>query len=72
MNQDNKERQAEERTAVRFLRYDTQFKSEAIRQRLAAVAIDLRVAAAEAETGREGLLNLASRFERQSRAGDDV
>ncbi|MDR3527478.1 MAG: hypothetical protein P4L57_09370 [Rhizomicrobium sp.] len=66
------ERQAAERVTALSLMGEAQLKSEAIRNRLAAVANDLRVAAAESGIGREHLLNLASRFERQSRAGDNV
>jgi len=72
MGNNFKERHAAERVASLSLMCEAQLKSEAIRRRLAAVANDLRVAAAESGIGREHLLNLASRFERQSRAGDNV
>lgn len=44
-------------------------KSNIIRQRLAAVAEDLRQAAATAETGGESLLRLANKFEMNSKPG---
>ncbi len=66
------ERQSTERVVSLSLLCEAQLKSDAIRQRLAAVANDLRVAAAESEIGSDHLLSLASRFERQSRAGDNV
>lgn len=72
MDRDFRERQAAERAAAQALVTDAQLKSEAIRQRLAVVARDLRAAAATAGAGRDNLLNLASRFERQSRAGENL
>lgn len=45
-------------------------KSNLIRRRLAAVAEELREAAATAEFGSEGLLKLASQFEQNSKPGD--
>jgi hypothetical protein len=45
-------------------------RSGHIRRRLAAVAQDLRQAAATAGSGSEGLLKLASKFELHSRPGD--
>ena len=44
--------------------------SHVIRQKLAAVAEELRLAAATADKGREELLALANRFERDSKPGD--
>ena len=72
MSTDRNERQAVERVAAFALVCEAQLKSESIRRRLAVVAGDLRIAAAQSEIGSEHLLNLANRFERQSRAGDNV
>ena len=72
MNKDRKDWRAGERVAALALICDAQLKSEIIRRRLAVVASDLRVAAAQSDIGSEHLLNLANRFERQSRAGDNV
>jgi len=72
MATDRNERQAAERVAALALMCEAQLKSEIIRRRLAVVAGDLRVAAAQSDLGGEHLLNLANRFERQSRAGDNV
>ena len=72
MGNNYKERQAAERVTSLSLMCEAQLKSEVIRSRLAAVANDLRAAAAESDVGSEHLLNLASRFERQSRAGDNA
>lgn len=72
MGTDIKERQLAECQAVQALMTDAQLKSEAIRKRLADVARDLRAAAEGAGPGSENLLNLASRFERQSQAGDNA
>jgi hypothetical protein len=72
MDKDFTEQQAAERVSALALMCEVQLKSEAIRRRLAAVANDLRIAAAESDIGSEHLLTLASRFERQSRSGDSV
>jgi hypothetical protein len=72
MSRDYHEWQAAERVEALALKYSLQLKSAAIRRRLADVAGDLRVAAAMSGTGSEHLLTLASRFERQSRAGDNA
>ncbi|GAA0527767.1 hypothetical protein FHS83_002223 [Rhizomicrobium palustre] len=72
MGKDFRERQAEEDRAAQALITDAQLKSQAIRKRLADVARDLRAAAEQAGTRSENLLNLASRFERQSQSGDNV
>lgn len=47
-------------------------KSNIIRKRLAAVAEELRQAAATAGTGSEGLLRLATKFEQNSKPGDKL
>ena len=47
-------------------------KSDIIRKRLAAVAEELRMAAATASTGSEGLLNLARKFEQHAKPGDQT
>lgn len=72
MGQDLRERQAEEQAKAAALMTDAQLKSAAIRRRLAVVAQELRAYAATAANGNETLLNLANRFERQSRAGENV
>lgn len=72
MDKDLKTRHAEESAIAITLMAEVQIKSAAIRARLAAVARDLRNAAATAETGSEHLLNLASRFEHQSQARDNA
>lgn len=59
-----------ERTVASALIDDACERSVHIRQRLAAVAQDLRQAAATAGSGSEGLLRLASKFEQNSRPGD--
>lgn len=47
-------------------------KSTLIRQRLAAVAEELRQAAATAGSGSEGLLKLARKFEENSKSGEQT
>ena len=65
-------RKAEEQARNHALITDAQIKAEAIRQRLAAVAEDLRLAATQDGVRSENLLDLANRFEQQSRVGDNV
>jgi len=72
MDRNFRERQTAEKAAAQALMTDAQLKSEAIRQRLAVVARDLRAAATTAGAGRDSLLDLASRFERQSKAGENI
>ncbi len=47
-------------------------KSNVIRQRLAAVAEELREAAATAGTGSDNLLQLANKFEQNSKPGEPM
>lgn len=62
----------EERAAGHALIARASEKSSVIRQRLAAVAEELRQAAATAGSGSEGLLKLASKFEENSKPGDPM
>lgn len=68
--EDFKRHYDEERTLGHALIARASEKSTIIRQRLAVVAEELRQAAATAGNGSEGLLKLASQFERNSKPGD--
>ena len=70
MDTDLIERQAADGAMAQALTNNAQLKSEAIRKRLAAVAQDLRAAAALAGADSESLLNLAIRFEQHSKLGE--
>jgi hypothetical protein len=67
---DRKERFEQENAAEFALMTLANHTNAAIRQRLEAVASDLRLAASCAGEGGENLLQLAKRFEQHARAGD--
>lgn len=67
---DHKQRFEQENAAESALMTLANQTNAAIRQRLEAVANDLRLAAMSAGAGGENLLQLAKRFEQHARAGD--
>jgi hypothetical protein len=70
--EDFKRHYDEERALGHALIVRASEKSSVIRRRLAAVAEELRQAAATAGTGSDGLLKLASKFEQDSKPGDQT
>ena len=68
--EDFKRRYEEEGAAEHNLIECACARSDVIRKRLATVAVELRLAAATAGTGREGLLKLARKFEQNAMPGD--
>jgi len=68
--EDPKWRYDTERAVAQYLVDYASMRSIHIRQRLAAVAEELRYAAATAGSASDGLLELASKFEQHSQPGD--
>lgn len=67
---DHKQRFDQENAAEHALMTLANHTNAAIRQRLEAVANDLRLAAMSSGAGGENLLQLAKRFEQHAKAGD--